>query len=194
MFGLLRSTLLVALSAAALHVASAAQMEGQQYADRITLGGDALQLNGLGMRAVAWIKGYVAGLYVSEKSHDPQALLATPGAKRIALRMLRSASTQVFVDALHAGLEKNHSPEQMQQFAGRMSAFDDAIRAIGAVKPGDAVNLDYLPGQGLVMSLNGQRRGQAIPGEDFYRGVMKIFIGDNPVDKRMKQGLLGNPA
>lgn len=184
----------VALTTAAAVPAHAAELQGQRYADRITLAGQSLQLNGLGMRAVAWIKGYVAGLYVPQKSHDATVLLESAGAKRIALRMLREADTEVFVAALHAGLEKNHDAAQMQQFEGRMAAFDESIRAIGAVKPGDAVNLDFVPGQGLLMSINGQPRGRPIPGEDFYRAVMKIFIGDNPVDKRMKQGLLGNPA
>lgn len=187
-------SLLAVIAALLPPLAQSAEMEGQRYDERITLAGDELQLNGLGMRAVAWIKGYVAGLYVTQKSSDPAALLAAPGAKRIALRMLREADTQVFVDALHAGLQKNHSAEQMKQFESRMQAFDEAIRAIGAVRPGDAVNLDYLPGKGLQMSLNGQPRGRAIPGKDFYEGVMKIFIGDNPVDKRMKKGLLGAAA
>jgi len=53
------------------------------------------------------------------------------------------------------------------------------------------VNLDFLPGKGLVMTLNGARRGQPIPGEDLYAGVLKIFLGELPVDKKLKAGLLG---
>jgi Chalcone isomerase-like len=30
-----------------------------------------------------------------------------------------------------------------------------------------------------------------VPGEDLYAAVLKIFVGEHPVDKKMKVGLLG---
>ena len=40
-------------------------------------------------------------------------------------------------------------------------------------------------------SFNGAVQGAPVPGEDFYRGLMRIWLGDDPVDAGMKKALLG---
>jgi len=39
--------------------------------------------------------------------------------------------------------------------------------------------------------VNGEPRGKPIAGEDFYRALLRIWLGDKPVDGDLKQGLLG---
>ena len=58
----------------------------------------------------------------------------------------------------------------------------------------DIVDLDWLPQQGLRLTLNGRQRGEPIPGEDLYAALLRIFVGERPVDKEMKIGLLGGPV
>ena len=41
------------------------------------------------------------------------------------------------------------------------------------------------------MLLNGQRRGPALPGEDFYRALLHSFVGTRPFDEKLRAGLLG---
>jgi hypothetical protein len=179
------------LTAPATPAVTGRTVEGVTLAESVMLDGQPLKLNGTGVRAVAWLKGYVAGLYVTKPSRDAAQLINAKGAKRISMHMLREADSEVFVKALYSGFRKNHSEEQMKAFGPRMDVFDDAIKALGAVKAGDVVNLDFVPGRGLVMTVNGQIRGKPVPGDDFYAAVMKIFIGERPVDKKMKAGLLG---
>ena len=45
-------------------------VEGQPFARRVALAGTELQLNGTGVRAVAWFKGYAAGLYLTQPGRD----------------------------------------------------------------------------------------------------------------------------
>jgi hypothetical protein len=56
------------------------------------------------------------------------------------------------------------------------------------------VDLDWLPGRGLQLSLNGKPRGAPIPGEDLYAALLRIFVGERPADPEMKIGLLGGPV
>ena len=63
---------LLALSLAA----QAADIEGQHFDDRIRLADSELVLNGVGLRAVAWFKGYAAGLYLGQKASTAEAALA----------------------------------------------------------------------------------------------------------------------
>ena len=43
------------------------KVEGLVFAGETTVGGSPLVLNGVGLRAVAWVKGYAAGLYLANR-------------------------------------------------------------------------------------------------------------------------------
>jgi hypothetical protein len=58
----------------------------------------------------------------------------------------------------------------------------------------DTVDLDFLPGRGLVMARNGSARFDPIPGDDLYAALLRCFLGDRPADPEMKTGLLGGPV
>ncbi|MNU03212.1 hypothetical protein D3C72_2471590 [compost metagenome] len=53
------------------------------------------------------------------------------------------------------------------------------------------INLDFSPQTGTVIAINGTPRGRPIPGEDFYQAVLRVFLGERPVDPDVKRGLLG---
>ena len=74
--------------------------------------------------------------------------------------------------------------------APKREQFDLTIDAVGKIRKGDMVTLDFVPTKGMVFSLNGVVKGQTIPGADFYAGLLRIFIGDKPVDQKLKTGLL----
>jgi len=39
--------------------------------------------------------------------------------------------------------------------------------------------------------LNGDAKGAAIPGEDFYRALLKVWLGERPASAALKRALLG---
>ena len=174
-----------------LGLANAATLEGQQFPDRITLGESELKLNGLGLRAVAIIRAYVVGLYLSERAGTEQAVLAAPGPKRIEIRMLREASAKDFNRALVRGMRKNATPEELNRLQERIHLMEVAINALGTVREGDRITLDLDPARGMLLGLNGQLRAEPIVGVDFYAALLRIFVGAHPVDERMKKALLG---
>jgi hypothetical protein len=65
------------------------------------------------------------------------------------------------------------------------------LKSIGEGKKGDLINFDYTPEGGTRISVNGQAKGNAIPGEDFYSAVLRIWLGDKPADAGLKKALLG---
>ncbi|MCY7305219.1 MAG: chalcone isomerase family protein [Rhodoferax sp.] len=171
--------------------ARAASLEGQRFEDAVRLANTEMLLNGLGLRGVIFIKGYVAGLYLPTRGSTYLDIAALPGPKRLQLRMLRATAPEAFIDALVGGMRKNSSEAELQQLDERIGQLSSAIQSGGAAKVGDVVNFDYLPEQGTVLTMNGKLLGQAISGADFYNAVLRIFIGEHPVDKKLKQGLLG---
>ena len=170
---------------------SAATLEGQRFGDRDRIATQELALNGLGLRSILFIKVYVAALYLPEKTATFSVIANMPGPKRLQLRMLRKADADDFIEALVEGIEENTSKPELALLHARMQQRTQTIHAIGSVVAGDNLNFDFVPGFGTSITINGVKKGKPIEGADFYNAVLKIFVGENPVDKRLKAGLLG---
>lgn len=185
------------LSRAAEAPASAPQvstLEGQRFDDTMVLSDRTLRLNGLGLRGVAWIKAFVAGLYLPAPTKDSVQALAMPGPKRLRLRIMLDAPSHELTKSLTGRIE-DHEPEAVQaQIAARLSKLAGQIDSVGDLHSGDTLDLDFVPDKGTFLRVNDKVIGQAVAGEDLYRAVLKIFVGDHPVDRRMKQGLMRGGA
>ena len=186
--------LAAALSATGVTAAQAATLEGQQFDDTVVLGQHKLQLNGLGLRGVAWLKAFVAGLYVTTPSRDAAALLAETGPRRLRLKIMLQAPSNELTKSLLRRVKRHETPEVQARLADRLALFAQQLDGLGQLMPGDVVDMDYLPGKGLVLSRNGKAAGKPVVGDDLYRAVLQIFVGEHAIDPRMKQGLLGAPA
>lgn len=166
-------------------------VEGQRFEQAVRVAGGDLLLNGTGVRAVAWFKGYAAGLYVQQRADTAPGLLAQRGPKRLQLRMLQEVPAAEFVKALRKGMARNSSEEQHAVLQERVDRFAALIVSGGAVKKGDVIDLDWDPGRGMLFSRNGTLRGDVIVGADFYSVLLLSFVGDKPYDDALKAGLLG---
>jgi len=174
----------------ALH-AGAATLEGVSFDDTIRLAGSPLQLNGLGLRAVSILKGYVAGLYLTKKAATAEEAMAAPGPKRVQLRLLLDAPPQVFNKALVSGIRKNASEAELVSLSERIDQFESMINAAGSLRQGDTIDLDFTPDKGMTLAVNGAAQPTVVAGADFYNAVLGIFVGAHPVDAKLKSGLLG---
>lgn len=179
------------LASCALPAWATADIEGVHFDEAARLAGRELPLNGTGLRSVFVIKGYVAGLYLPERAKNAAVILGMKGPKRLQIHPLRDVGADTFIHALNDGIHRNQTEIQVQRLSDRLTQLEDAMRQIGATRRGDTINFDYTPEVGTIISVNGVARGKPIPGEDFYQAVLSIFIGNNPVDRDLKNGLLG---
>ena len=168
------------------------EREGMRFEDSVKVSGERVVLNGVGVRAAAWFKGYVAGLYLPRKSTDAEEIYALPGSKRIAVRMLVDASSDLLAKTFSDGIRKNYKDDALEALRPRMDVFDSQVRAIaGGVKKGQEIDLDFAP-SGTRVLVGGKPIGEPIPGDDFYVALLKMFIGERAIDKSLRQGLLGS--
>jgi hypothetical protein len=177
--------------------ARAVSVEGHAYDEVLRLDGTTLRLTGAGVRAVAWFKGFTVGLWVAEPSTRPDALLGQAGPKRLRLRMLVDVPAAELVKALRRGVQKNHAEDEQARLAPAMARLEAVIGGLGALRTGESLDLDHLPGRGLQVLFQGQPRGEPVPGDEAFRAVLRIFIGNRPADERLKAALLaarGRPA
>ncbi len=174
--------------------ARAAALEGQRFADTMVLSDRTLRLNGLGLRGVAWIKAFVAGLYLAAPSKEAGQILAMQGPKRLRLKVMLEAPSLELTKSMRNGVRRNEPQAIQTQLAERVELLAQGIDSIGDFQPGDVLDIDFVPGRGTELRLNDKLLTKAIVGDDFYRAILKIFIGERPVDRRMKEGLLSGTS
>ena len=90
------------------------------------------------------------------------------------------------VEALQEGVANNHSEAEMAGLKDRLKQFSDTLLAAGEPKTGTSVVIDWLPESGTRLTINGQVKGKDIAGEDFYRALLKIWLGNKPVQDDLK--------
>ena len=166
-------------------------LEDQTFPAGASVAGTSLQLNGVGLRAAFIYKVYLAGLYLPTRAVTGPEVFAETGAKRVQVRLLMDGPSDEFAKAFSGGIAKRTPADEVAAMSDRIAAFDRTLRSVGDVRKGDVVDLDYAPGVGLTMALNGKPVGAPVPGADLYAALLNIFVGDRPVDAKMKAGMLG---
>ena len=173
----------------------AAQIEGVKIDDRVYVaeGFPELALNGAGVRRkFVVVKMYVAALYLAQKKTASDEVLNDAGPKRVAMHILQDEITaEQLIAALHDGLAANNRPPELAPLERRIRDLAGMIRQVGKVNQGGTILLDYLPGIGTRVTINGIPR-LTIPGEDFNKAMLRIWLGDRPVDGRLKSALLSS--
>jgi len=185
--------LLVLFAAVWLAPADAAEVAGVKLPDRLRVGagGPELVLNGAGLRTRFFVKVYAAGLYLEKKSTTPADVLGLKGPKRVSMHLLRNLSAKQILDALHDGVAANSPPAELAKLKPQLDALDGVMTAMGPIKEGDVVTLDYVPGSGTVVTVNGQAKGKPIAGTALYDALLRVWLGDDPVQDDLKKALLG---
>jgi len=168
----------------------AAEVEGVKLADKVQLGGSELTLNGAGVRTRVFFRVYVGALYLQKKAGSTDAVLGDSGAKRIAMHLLRDLEAEQLLSAFNDGLKNNHAPAELARLEPQVKQLDGIFTAVKAVKKGDVVLLDYLPGAGTRVTVRGDDKG-TIAGEDFNRALLRIWLGEQPADASLKKAMLG---
>ena len=174
----------------AITAASAAEVAGVKIDDRTRVGNSELTLNGAGLRRRAFFQVYAIGLYLPQKAANAAAVLDQPGPKRVSIHMLRDVGADAFTEALADGIRANHSEAEVKALEPRVKALGSIMAELKEAKKGMAIALDW-NGKETVLLAQGQPRGQPIPGEDFYRALLRIWLGDKPVQDDLKKALLG---
>ncbi len=155
------------------------------------MGNAKLQLNGAGVRYKAIFKVYAAGLYLGAKATTPEAVYATPGPKRLHVVMLRDIDGNELGKLFTDGMRKNATREEFGKSIPGTLKLAEMFVTRKRLASGDSFTVDYLPGTGTVISLNGKVAAEPIVEPVFFIAMMKIWLGAEPPDWQLKDALLG---
>ncbi len=182
------------LLAFSLPAFAALEVAGVKFEDTAKVGAGDTVINGAGLRVKVFFKVYSIALYLPQKQTTTAGVLAAKGAKRIAIVTLRDLTAEQFVDSLIEALTNNHNEAAMKALKPSIDQFRKNMLSIGNAPEKSVVNLDWLPDSGTRLTFNGNAKGSDIPGEDFYRALLRIWIGAEPAQGDLKELLLGKPA
>jgi hypothetical protein len=166
-----------------------AEVAGVRFADSEPQ----LVLNGAGLRKRAFFQVYAIGLYLPDKKAAAADVLAATGVKRIVIHMLRDVDAATFTEALAEGMRANHDEATMKSLEPRLARLSAIMEELKEAKKGMAILLDWQPGAGTVINVDGKPRGKPIEGEEFFRALLRIWLGEKPVQDDLKRALLGQP-
>lgn len=185
------SILALFLTCAAAHVpAGDLQVAGIAVAEHSRFAGKRLQLNGTGVRRLYGFRVYVASLYLAEPARAASQILERDLPRRLQLVLLRDTSMEQNLDSLKEGLIDNNSAAELDAIKPEVAHFLGLIQQVHEVPSGTEIHLDYLPEKGTYLRIGNRDLG-LIPGERFNRALLKIWLGDNPIQLTLKRSLLG---
>jgi hypothetical protein len=160
-----------------------------QFATEAMVDGQALPLRGVGR--LVWMRMvtvYDAALYLPAEVPGTDALKAIP--KRLELRYHISIKGGKFGESAEPFLEKNVPKEVLGRLMPRIEQLNRLYRD---VNEGDRYALDYTPGKGTTLSLNGSPLG-VVEGADFAAAYFAIWLGAKPISDTMRDELMGTSA
>lgn len=162
------------------------EVEGIPFAEVVDEEGAPLRLAGAGVFRWKWLfRVYAVAHYL-----PPGAGPAGPSsdvARRLEFSYLVDIERGGFGKAADELLARNFPPEALAPLRERL---DRLHAAYVDVKAGDRYALTYLPGQGTELTHNG-RHLALVEGADFARAYFAIWLGEAPIDARLRDRLLG---
>lgn len=148
-----------------------------------------LSLNGAGIRSKFVFDIYVGALYLESKHNNANDIYNANGQKRISMHFLYDeVSKEKLVSGWNDGFNNNHTNDELVKLKSRITQFNELFIT---VKKGDVININFIPGTGTSVVINDKKMG-LVKSDDFFVALLKIWLGDEPADSDLKEGMLGN--
>ena len=162
------------------------RIEGIYFDRLITVDDQDFELHGVGLlRYRIVFRAYVGALYLGA-GHSIDALWDSQTPVRLELEYFWPIAGDQFGPAAEPFLERNLSAEQLENIRERIDTISAWYRD---VSPGDRYALTFIPGIGTELALNGEPLG-TIEGDDFAKYYFRVWLGDQPIDRRFRDQLL----
>jgi len=150
-----------------------------------------LKLNGAALRELyLLIESYVGSLYLENPSTSAQEILDddTTHKRMVFHTMIKKVGARRIANALQEALVLNITEEEHEELQDEVAQMLGYFQ--GKMHRGDETWFDYIPGKGTVVTINGVEQG-VIKGHLFFRSLLSIWIGENPVGRDFKNEILG---
>ncbi len=165
------------------------EVEGVKFPSAVNFNNETLIFNGGGVREKLDINLYAAALYLKSKQSNRSAILKNNNTVVLKMKVISSLITRELMDIAteesfdkSLGHRKSYYRKEINQFK---SVFRDGFSV------GDVYDITFVQGKGILMYKNGVGKVVISGKEGFKEGVFDIWIGENPIQEELRDGLLG---
>ena len=176
-------SLFVALPSQALTI------KGVDVKDTMTLENQKLVLNGAGIRTKWFVEGYIAALYLNEKTSDAQAVIDAD--EPMAVRLIIT-SGMITPKRMSDSTRDGFISSTGGNIAPIANEIDELISAFkDKVEEGDIFDLVYQPEVGVTVYRNGEEKVK-VEGMEFKKALFGIWISKNGIQKSLRKDMMGS--
>ncbi|MCX2763294.1 chalcone isomerase family protein [Aquimarina muelleri] len=154
----------------------------------IKFNGENLTINGAGLREKLFFDIYAGALYLKQKSNKA-SVAGLDETMAVRVHVLSGMMSRKKMEAaLRNGFVKSTNnktaplQDRIEKFIGFVSE---------EIESGQIFDMVYEKGKGNVLYKNGVEKG-FVEGLDFKKALFNIWLGNDPVDKGLKNEMLGN--
>ena len=142
---------------------------------------------------ITTLQGVADTVHVDFSLPQTAAASLAPGPKALRLVARRDLPADELGKMLLKGInEGNPRDEVMRQLTG-LAQVGGMFGGRSQVASGESFGFNYLPGTGTVLLVNDKPAGEPVRDPAFFTMMMRIWLGTQPVDERLKAALLGAP-
>lgn len=172
----------------AASLCQAKEIGGITVPETLQADGQALVLNGAGVRTKYFMDLYVGGLYLKQKTGDADKIIAAEEPMAIRLHIISSLITSEKMEAATREGFINATAGATAPLAERIESFIGVFRE--KINKEDVYEFVYAPGAGTKISKNGKLK-TTLPGIDFKKALFGIWLSAKPAQESLKAQMLG---
>lgn len=163
----------------------AKEMHGVRFEPTFEQEESSMSLRGVALKRVFLARAFVAGFYLEEEV--PSEHVFEDVSKRIEVEYMVSIPEDKLSRYTETLMKKNSTPEEYDAFSDKLQLMRQYFVDL---EPGDRYALTYIPGMGTRFDYNGHFVG-VIPGKTFADSLFSTWVGEKPMDYRIKRQILG---
>ncbi|MFT5103373.1 MAG: hypothetical protein ACI86C_001026 [Candidatus Latescibacterota bacterium] len=185
----MKKVLLIFVAILSVNLAMAQTQVGAVTLPNTVNFGEALALNGAGIRKKAMVlKLYSGGLYLPSKSKDAKEIINGDGNMAIKLHITSGfVSSEAMIDAVSDGFDASMRGDT-SSLASEIQTFISFFSQ--EIVEDNIFDITYQAGKGVVVYKNGTELG-TITGLGFKKALFGIWLGSDPADSKFKNAMLG---
>ena len=174
----------------AVHAEPPRELDGVVIDDTAQVAGAKLVLNGASIQKRGFFKTNTCALYLTEKRHTLDEVVKLAGPKRVHLVMLRDVKGFLIARQFLNDFAASATEAEAQSLTAEVESIAAGYAKIDMLHKGDVVLIDWIPGEGIAASLNGQSMGPAHDNELLWDVSLRPVMG--PLAPReLREQLLG---
>lgn len=156
--------------------------------------GQHLVRNGAGYRMKGATRVSQIEVYAAQRFSSLEELNQMAGNKRVVISLLSDAPSNFMGKGLTRGIEDNTPKSELSTLVPMLIRLGEVFNQHKTLGAGSKVLIDWVQGQGMVLSINGEPQGEPFQDMALFRAMMGIWLGPVPVDSALKNELLGGGA